>query len=472
MIHTDTLKDAISIHDLISRYMKLERSGTNYKGLCPFHGEKTPSFYVTPSKLRYHCFGCEKNGDIITFVQEMETLSFVEAVEHLCSTYGIIRETIITDEHDTSEGSTKLKKRLIEIHKLSTEFYQYHIAHEPAIIDYIKKRGIHKETLIEFAIGYADPGKNSLAQFLLKKGYSEKECIDSGLIIKGNYGSFDRFSERIMFPLRNYQGDIVGFSGRIFVLPGSKTDSIKTGKYINSPETDIYKKNQILFGFSLAKKNVLKKDRIIMMEGQIDVVLAHQYGFKETIAISGTALSEYHIQKISPLTQNVFICLDGDKAGIKATLRSIKLLFEANMNIMVVGLPLGQDPADIMLSLGEGFSEFIDASKEIIEYICSSYETLGFKNNQQEKKNFLFEYIFPYINHIIDPVTLDLHYKKIAKILGLEIPHVMLYLKSFRTSHYQKEEVGESVSEKEKPMHEKFPMSSYEKLKTLMFMYI
>lgn len=341
----DKVLEATDIVGLVSEYVKLEKFGKNYRGLCPFHNEATPSFVVSTEKKIAHCFGCQNGGNAINFLMKIENIDFNEALSKLAQKAGIAITNSFTPKKD--QGFTKL----YEIMQNTTEFYKNNLLKTETglkALDYLHKRGLDEETIKVFNIGLAPNGYDSLYQVLHELKYNELDMVDLGLVSRSENGSyFDLFKSRIMFPLRNENGNIMGFSGRIF----DSTDKTQA-KYYNTKETIIFKKGQNLFNLDLAKGEALKKKRIILHEGQMDVIASYRSGLKEAICTLGTALTQDQVKLIKKYTNHIIVCYDGDKAGINASIKAIKLLRANSFNIHLVKLPDGMDPDEYVLKNG------------------------------------------------------------------------------------------------------------------------
>ncbi|MBI2446918.1 MAG: DNA primase [Parcubacteria group bacterium] len=372
------IKEKLNISDVISGYLRLTKAGVNYKALCPFHNEKTPSFMVSPSRQSWHCFGCGIGGDIFTFVEKIEGIEFIDTLKILAEKAGV--ELEYGDPKARSE-----KDHLYEICESAAQFFITSISNANPILDYLRKRGLNNETIDEWRIGYAPDSWDSLLSFLLKKGYRENEIEKAGLIIQaprlrqgfGGQASskfqvpkyHDRFRNRLMFPIFDTSGRVVAFSGRTMnEIISSRTESFETGKYINSPETILYSKSRILYGFDRAKTDIRKNDAAILVEGQMDVILPWQDGVRNIIATSGTALTEEQLTIIKRLTGNLIMAFDMDDAGFRATKRGIDLANEQGFNISVLRLESGKDAADFVKDNPGKFQEIIGKSEPIMSY--------------------------------------------------------------------------------------------------------
>lgn len=331
---TELIKQKLPIAEFIRSYLQLSPAGKNFKALCPFHSEKTPSFIVSPERNTWHCFGCGEGGDIFSFVMRYENIEFPEALRFLAERAGVPLRTL-------SPTQQREFGILYDMHADATKFFTEHLKKNPAATEYLQKRGLKKETIEEFSIGFA-PGGDSLVVHLLKNGYDINDVARAGLAFKNNHGLFrDRFENRIIFPLFNSTGKIVAFTGRIL---GGETDA--TPKYVNSPETPIFTKSKILYGFSHAKRAIAETHTAFLVEGQMDFLMAWQSGIPNAIAVSGTALTKEHLEKLRRFADTVIVSFDNDSAGFKALERAIELFGSFDFFVKAISLGEYKDPAD------------------------------------------------------------------------------------------------------------------------------
>ncbi len=375
--HVEQIKERLSIADVVGSYIKLEKAGGNYKARCPFHNEKTPSFFLSPARNTYYCFGCGMKGDIFSFVQEFEGLDFMGALRILAQRAGVE----ITKEHP--EARTE-RERLFRCLESATIFFQKTLYENAegkykSVVEYLLKRGLTKETIKEWRIGFAPDEWRSVSVYLAGKNFSEQDMEKVGLIkrkdstdadndhpgenVKNSDGHFyDRFRGRIMFPLFDSSGRAIAFSGRIF------QDDGKSAKYLNSPETVLFSKSEMLYGFHRAKQALRDSDTAILVEGQMDIIMSHQAGFANTLAVSGTALTQAHLDRVKKLAKTLILAFDPDGAGVKAAFRSAELALATGIEVRVAELPVGEDPADFILHNPDKWKEILDSSVHIIEF--------------------------------------------------------------------------------------------------------
>ncbi|MFA6394236.1 MAG: DNA primase [Patescibacteria group bacterium] len=360
---SDEIKSKLDIVDVIREYIPLRPAGMNFRANCPFHNEKSPSFMVSPEKQIWHCFGCGKGGDVLSFVMEMEGLSFIETLRALAPRAGVVLKK--TDSKIESK-----RNRLLDILEISAEFYHEALLRHPeagSAREYLKGRGLKNETLEDWKIGYSFDSWDRLFLFLKKRGYEENEIFMAGMAVRKEKGGgfYDRFRGRIMFPIKNINGNVVGFSAR--VSPEKEKTEVM-GKYINSPATLVYDKSKILFGLYKAKMEIKKKNLVIITEGQMDVITSHQAGFLNTIASSGTALTEEQVKLVKRYTMNIALAFDSDAAGEMAAERGAGEAMAAGMNISVIEVPLGKDPDECIKKDPEEWTRAVAEAKPIMQY--------------------------------------------------------------------------------------------------------
>ena len=332
----DAVKAAANIVDLVEARTRLRKVGGRYTGLCPFHQEKTPSFSVSPDRGTYHCFGCSVGGDAISFVQEIEGLDFVDAIEWLADRFSVPLE--YEDSTPEADAQRKRKERLFALLEQAASFYERVLWSESgtAVQGYLSSRGLSEEACREFRLGLSSGG--SLAKKAREKGFTPDELTAAGLLTKRGT---DYFQRRLMFPLADARSRVIGFQARKL-----HDDDPLRGKYVNSPESDLFHKSNVLYGLHLARPAIAKEDRALVVEGNTDVIALRQSGLKPVIASMGTALTERQLTELSRLTKRLFLCFDSDAAGEEATLRGMELALRQGFEIRVVALPKGKDPAD------------------------------------------------------------------------------------------------------------------------------
>lgn len=409
------IRNKADIVEIISGYLSLSKSGENYKGLCPFHPEKTPSFIVSPKKQIFHCFGCGLGGDLFHFMMKIEGLSFPEAVSSLGRRYGIT----FVDKKDPKEGFIQKERGLLyKINNAALEYYQENLNDSKTgceAMEYlIKNRGLNAETIKRFHLGFAPMSWDGLFSHMVKKGWSARDLEVSGLILKRSErsGYYDRFRNRIIFPIRDIAGKVVGFGGRAL------DDSLP--KYINSPETPIYIKGKNLYGLDKAKEEIKREGGLIIVEGYLDAIRLHQAGIGNTVATLGTALTPSHLEMVKRFTQKVYLVFDPDPAGIKATIRTIGLFIDYGISAEVVPLPTGEDPDSFINRCGkEPFLDALKGSQKIIEFALSSM-IKDVNNNEIDKKRNLVKEIMPLVARLDNSVEKTYYLRLIAERLNIE----------------------------------------------------
>lgn len=448
--NVDQIKSRLDIADVIGSYIKLDKAGGNFKACCPFHNEKTPSFYVSPGKGVWHCFGCGVGGDIFSFVMEIEKVEFIEALKTLAKKAGV--ELIREDPRIRSE-----KSRLFSIMEEAKNFYKSELFKNNNVLNYlVKERELAKETIKEFEIGFAPDGWRNIYDFLRGENYSDSEIEKAGLIIQnpksaGRNPYYDRFRNRIMFPINDQSGRIVAFGGRIFDFSYSSRGAehlalaepniSKPAKYINSPQTLLYDKSKILYNFDKAKLDIARKDCCVIAEGYMDAIVSYAAGAYNTVAVSGTALTKDHLNLISRLTKKVITCFDSDDAGITATGRSLGLLISSGFEIKIAKLN-EKDPADFINKNGkEAWFETLKNSLHIIDFYLKHIEE-KWGSDKKEVINRIQKIVFPYLVYIQSEMEKSFWIKKIAALAELKEEAVWNELARFKSKIPRKENIG------------------------------
>lgn len=402
----DEIKSVADIVSVIGDYVELKRAGSNYVGLCPFHNEKTPSFSVSPSKGIFHCFGCGVGGDVISFIMQKEGLSYPEAIKFLADKLGILVET-----NEVNKEKYEHRKKLFEINNEAKLFYYKNLLINDIPKDYIKKRNLNNNLINKFIIGYAD-GKNSLYRHLLQKGYQKDDIIEVGLINQDEKGNvYDKFRNRLMFPIIDIRGNVIGFGGR--ALADSRA------KYMNSPQSLAYDKSKNVYGVSNLK-NSTKVGKIILVEGYMDVISLTNYGFDYAIASLGTSLTHDQAKLIKRYCKNIYICYDGDSAGQNATSRAIEIFKEHDISPNIIVIPDNMDPDDYIKQYGnESFDRLIDNAVDSIIYeykkILQKYDI-----NDVKEKIQLIDDLTTLLSKLDREVIRDEYIKRFSDDLNIE----------------------------------------------------
>jgi DNA primase len=360
---------ATDIVDLIQSYVPLKRAGAQFRANCPFHNEKTPSFYVNPARQSFHCFGCGKGGDAISFVRDYENLPFMEAVQKLAGRAGIvIREEEADPEADRKRKS---KGRLLDLHREAADFFHQQLLKAPEAAharDYLKSRGFGREMAANWTVGWMPENAKTFLDWARARKFSGRELVDSGICYLREEGNATsgirvRFRDRLMFPIRNEIGDVIAFSGR------QLREDPNSGKYVNSPETFVFRKSKVLFALDRAKKPILKEKAALLCEGQLDVISCHELGIDHAIAPLGTAFTREHAKLLKRYTHHVLICYDADRAGIAATERVFRELVPEGLSVRVVRMPAGDDPDTYLKAHGvEGFRHLLAGVRDFFDF--------------------------------------------------------------------------------------------------------
>lgn len=401
--NVEQIKDRLGIADVLGSYIKLEPAGKNFKARCPFHNEKTPSFFVSPERDSYYCFGCGAKGDILSFVQEFEGVDFMGALKILAERAGVELE-----QKNFAEKNPNA--RLYDVVRAAQDFFVVQLGKHADAQAYVAKRGITPDTIKQFAIGFAPDDWRQLFDHLGTKGFRVDEMLAAGLVKRkeGTDGGassqpYDVFRNRIMFPVFDSSGRTVAFSGRLLGPEGDHAP-----KYLNSPETPIFKKSETLYGFDRAKQTMRQHNFSILVEGQIDLVMLHQNGFANTLAVMGTAFTPTHAAKLKRFSNNLAIALDADKAGVASALRTARVALEHGMDVKIVALPDGKDPADIMNepapSVGQGQSGLdvwrhaLRNATHIVDFIIA--KLIALHTDQRKLNTEIQKHVFPFIASI------------------------------------------------------------------------
>jgi len=411
----DKIFNAADVVDVIQDFVSLKKRGSNYIGLCPFHNEKTPSFSVSQSKGIFKCFGCGESGNAVSFIMKHEKMSYPEALKYLAKKYHItIEEKELTDEEKQQKTE---RESLLIITQFAQKYFTDNLFNSKegkAIgIGYFKERGYTEQTIKKFNLGYSPEARDAFTHYAKTKGYKIDLLVKTGLSIKGNNNYFDRFAGRVMFPIYNVAGSVIGFGGRIL-----RNDK-KTAKYLNSPESEIYHKSQVLFGLNLAKKAIIEKDNCILVEGYTDVISMHQSGVENVISSSGTSLTVEQIKLIKRFTQNITVMYDGDAAGIKAILRGIDMIIPEGINVKIIKLPEGEDPDSFAQKTSQ--TELFDfIEKNSVDFIKFKTKLLlsDIKNDPVSRANAMSD-IIKSISLIPDNITRTIYIKQCSKDLNL-----------------------------------------------------
>jgi len=451
---TTLIKERLDIVDFIKQYVTLSPAGKNFKGSCPFHKEKTPSFIVSPDRQIWHCFGCGAGGDAISFLMRYENIEFFEALKILGEKSGV----------DVHSGSSDQKRFniLYDINKAAKEFFkanlQFDSASAKAARQYLLDRGLNSETIKEFNIGIAPNASDFLAKHLVKSGFKMQEIERAGVVLKTERGTYwDRFRNRIMFPLQNHFGKDIGFTGRI--MPSAEETA--SGKYINSPETPIFNKSKLLFGFNKSKNAIRESKSAVVVEGQMDFLLCWQDGIKNIVATSGTAPTKEHLKAIKRLADNLVVAYDNDEAGQIAAERLIDLAGEYDFNVRVLNQellntkvdPKAKDPADIVINNPGLMVELVRNSEPAMHYYFNRYLGVysfkgvppAFKDIANLKKN--IRIVLSKIKNIVSPVERSHWLKQLSDLVNISESQLMEEMGLVKSDKYSVSQISESKSE-------------------------
>lgn len=414
MDQLDEIKSKIDIVSLISEYFPLKRAGRNYKAVCPFHGEKTPSFMVSPERQIFKCFGCGEGGDVFGFVMRMEGIEFGEALKTLAKRAGV-KLVRYQPSHQEEE-----KERFYELNHLASEFYHFLLTSHPAgkkALEYLKSRQIGDEAIKTFKIGCAPQNPNALFQFLtLKKNYKPEDLSRCGLVSfsSGNY--YDFFRDRVVFPLRDHRGNFVGFAGRTIGVWDAKTSF--GPKYLNTPETPIYQKGNLLYGLEITRQEIKTKNQVIIVEGELDLISSYQAGIANVVAIKGSVLTEFQAKLLKRFTENLALSLDMDVAGDKATWRGIEIAEKEGLSVKVVRLPEGKDPDELARKDPQALLAAIGQAVPAYDFFLdSTFSRFDVLTGEGKKK--IGQEVLPVIARISDDLMKAHYVQKLAQKLDL-----------------------------------------------------
>ncbi|HYF05808.1 MAG TPA: DNA primase [Patescibacteria group bacterium] len=397
------IKDKLNVVDVVGQYVQLRKAGVSYVAKCPFHNEKSGSFNVSPTRQIWHCFGCGLGGDIFDFIMRVEHVEFYDALKILADKAGVILE-----EKPEQTGKSDKREELIRIHTFAARlFHEVLLKDKRALAarDYLAKRGLTEKEISMWQIGFAPDDFHFTGQALAAKQVSKGLMLESGLLAKNESGRvYDRFRNRITFPIFDYLGNIVGFTARI--LPGADA---KSAKYINSPQTAIYDKSRVLFGLFFAKSEIRRADLAVVVEGQLDAISAQRAGFINTVATSGTAVTVDHIRQLIRLSKNIAFAFDSDSAGQTAMRKAGEFALEAGMNVKVVILPQGKDPDELVRTDPASFKHAVESAVWFMEFLIAKAQK-AYKSGSVEQKKFVSEELLPLLAKVVDPIERE-HYQ-------------------------------------------------------------
>lgn len=417
----EDIKSRLSIEDVVSQYIELKRSGRNFKGLSPFTKEKTPSFMVSPEKQIWHDFSSGKGGDMFTFVMEMEGLDFKGALEMLARQAGVDLSQYQTS---SSGAQSRQKEQLYKVLELAAKFYQAHLKkNKSAQVYLIKKRGLNKETLLAFKLGYAPDNENPLVEFLRGKGFKDEEIKRAGLGTTRYRGLGDMFRGRIMIPLMDPVGKVVGFTAR------QLQDEPNSPKYINTPSTLLYDKSRHVFGLHLAKESIRKNKYAVMVEGNMDVIASYQAGVKQVVATAGTALTEFQLKTLSRLSPDIRLAFDQDEAGLQATERAIPIAGKVGVSLSMVNIPVGKDPDELIKSDVKLWKAAVEQPIYAVDWLIERYQKLLDTKSALGKREFS-DKVLKVIANLSDSVEQDHYVIQLGELIKVSPDALRTKLKS------------------------------------------
>lgn len=421
----EEIKSRLNIEDVVSEYVQLKRAGRNFKGLSPFTSEKSPSFMVSPEKGIWHDFSSGKGGNIFSFVMEMEGIEFKEALELLARKANVDLEQF---RGSRGGGNSKLKERLYAANELACKFYQVQFSRNQAALEYVfAKRKFSKDIALEFRLGYAPNTGSALIDYLQKQGFNEKELTQAGLTARRYRGGVqDMFRGRLMVPLMDQQGRVVGFTARIL------QDDPNAPKYLNTPQTVLYDKSRHVYGFSQAKDALRKDGFAVMVEGNLDVIASHQVGVRNVVATAGTALTEMHLKAISRFTGDIRLAFDQDKAGLAATERSIPIAGKVGVRLSIITISAGKDPDELIKKDPDLWREAITTSEYAVDWVIRIYQQTLDLTKAPDKREFS-DVTLAVVRQLQDAVEQDHYIRKIAEVIEVSPDAIASKLREAKT---------------------------------------
>lgn len=434
----EDIKSRLTIEQLVGGYVQLKKAGKNFKACCPFHAEKTPSFVVSPDKGLAWCFGCQKGGDMFTFIQEVEGVDFKQALEILAEKAGLNAEEYRTTSSDVKNYAPADKRqRLFDLHEAACRFYQSYLKSDAddarQAREYFATRGITEQTIRDFRLGFAPDSFEATLQEMMKQKFTKQELIDAGLVVSKETGGqhvYDRFRNRLIFPLFSHTGQVIAFAGR--VLTGDETP-----KYLNSPETPIYKKGSTLYGYKAARSSIKEHGYVVLVEGYMDVLASHQAGIHQVVASCGTALTIKQAKTLTHLCQDFRLSFDTDSAGKMAARRSIELLQPLDIAIKIVSIPDGKDPDELISKEPSLWLKALDDAHYYFDYLLESYHS---SERTLDMKKHILSDLIPLLKRVKSTVERDTYVKKLATLLETTPAIVYSELKNYSAPAYMEHE--------------------------------
>lgn len=444
MDEVEQIKQKISIVDFIGEYIPVKKSGINFKANCPFHNEKTPSFMISPERGVWHCFGCDRGGDLFKFLMEKEGIEFKDALEILAQKAGVVLQK-------SSKKDTDVRDQLFLVNQKAAQFFHYLLTEHKLgknALEYLHKRGLNDATIKKFELGYAPLSWETLTKFLKKRGFKLEDLINSGLCVASQHGCYDRFRGRVMFPLKDVRERIIGFSGRIL--------DQGEPKYINTPQTLIFDKRRFLLGLHITKGEIKSKNEAIIVEGEMDMLMSYQSGVKNIVASKGTALTEEQIEALKKYTETISLCFDTDLAGDAAARRGIEMADRAGFNIKIIKPEGAKDPAEVVLSDPDKWVEAVKNATPIYDYYLDSAQK-RFNIKDAADKKAIFAELLPIWKKIADPIVKEHYINRLAALLQIKDEFVRKELEKVGTPSYDKIQINPQVSSVRKTDGEPMP---------------
>jgi DNA primase len=457
----EKVRQAADIVEVVSTHVELKQRGRNFFGLCPFHGEKTPSFSVNPEKQIYKCFGCGVGGGSINFIMGIENLEFPDAIKKLAQTFNIVLDISGGDSKQYSD----LKSQLIAIHAIATAYYEETLKSKEGndALNYLLERGLSKDIIEKYKLGFSPDSFNDLLDLIRKESFSPDAMLQSGLFIKSEKGYFNRFQSRIMFPIQNQNGDVIAFGGRIF-------NKDNPAKYLNSPETPIYLKSNVLYGINHNVKSIRENKSIILVEGYMDLLQLVNADIHNCLAISGTAFTEGHSNILKRFTKNIYVAFDGDDAGKKAALKCGYILSENSLESRIITPPNGLDPDDwVRQDKGKSFQEAIKNGQKIIKSHYNYFSSIH-SEGSLNIHDFIQECLDQLVN-INNPIILELMIKELSELTSIDYQNIYHVLKEKINKRNRYKNPDKMIEDdlKEVTLNQKYSLKLYDDLIRICF---
>ena len=447
------IKDRVNIVDIVGQYVKLRRAGRTYMGLCPFHKERTPSFHVSPERGTYKCFGCGEGGGVFSFLQKMDGMDFPTVLKQLAEKVGI-KLTPRSGARAVTAEQKEHDERLREVCEAAVAFFESKLKERKDVQEYLKGRGVHDDTIAQWHLGYAPAEWEALSKHLLGAGFKKEDIVDVGFALKSERKPgeiFDRFRGRIIFPIFDLAGLPIAVSGRFFEkVPGAKGDD-EPAKYVNSPETVLFKKSRTLYGLDKARAHIRKLDCILLVEGQFDLLLSHQSGLTYCVALSGTALTPEHLSILGRLSKRLVLALDADAAGVRAGLKSAHMALKAGFDVKVPTFAEGKDPADVARENPEQLKAAIRASKTAVEFFLDALRRplpAGRQGDSRAYAKLVEAQVLPLVAAVESKIEQEQFVRLVAGRLGVSESAILTELGRVKNSPH---EIGEAAISRGSP---------------------